>query len=65
VFAKSAGKAKSLALEWFNSTFYDVYLYTDIQALRRMEFDGLFDNEFVVDSNDYLPKDKPFYSDDL
>ncbi len=62
VFADTRNRARLLAYE--NGTWdYDEFI--NVHAKRAPEWDGLFDCEKVIDTNEDLPAgSKPFYNDE-
>lgn len=63
IFAETANRARYMA--WTNGTWeFDSYIH--ILARRAPKWDGLFDVEKVIDTNEDLPAGaEPFYNDDL
>ena len=61
VFAENRNRAKQMAHQ--NGTWkYEEYIH--IRANRAPEFDGIFNAERVVDTNDDLPVSAPRFYDD-
>lgn len=62
VFAETANRARVLAFQ--NGTWdFEAYIY--VRALRAPRWDGCFDHEQVVDTNDELPEGAPpFYTEE-
>ena len=63
IFAPNAGRAKSL----FMSHSPDPYghEYTDIRASRKSAYDGIYNEEIVIEHNSQLPDDRPYYEEAL
>ena len=62
VFAPNRNRARFMALTHGTWEYYD---YTSINARRASVYDGAFDTETVIDTNEDLPDGYPaFYSDE-
>lgn len=61
VFAATAARARQMAHK--NGT-WDYEEYIHIRARRAPEFDGVFNDERAVDTNDDLPVSAPRFYDD-
>jgi hypothetical protein len=62
VFAPTASKARMLGMK---KGPWEWDFYTDTRARRARAWDGIFNEEKVIETNDELPKGtKPFYDDD-